>query len=519
MATNILTKNNARSTLLAGITAGQTNLSLQSGHGTRFSAPTGVQFAKLTLYDASGNIEICHGITRSGDSWSTILRGQEGTTARPWNAGDGISENATAGFLGGLSQLDREETFTAKKSFSSVAKFNAETEFVNGIGPGYINNVGLSASVASGALTIALKTRALIDPSPESPVEVSFRNRVAITGNFSVQSITTPKSITVPSGATLGYKPVLNTVTMTIASPCVITDSSHGRSANDTVIFTTTGALPTGLTAGTVYYIKDPTTDTYNVSATPGGAAINTSGSQSGTHTASYAEKGYIYVYLCYNATTLEIGVSKKAIFDESKGDHSATPITSGADSDNILYTTTAPDQFAVRLIGRIDITTGSVAGEWNNAPTRIALLQSNTKRDSQIIAQFSNSSSNSVTPVATPSSVDPVNVEIGDLVIVTLSTNCARNSADFALTIRYPFGGTAKLERGDSSYPNDFIFTVIGHAVYGAGSISSCSTVIRRVAKAGTFTGFSSSSAAVYGTTPINQSGQISVIVLRANL
>lgn len=118
MAQNILTKNNARSTLLAGINAGQTNLSVQSGHGARFSAPTGVELVKLTLYDAAGNIEICHGITRVGDSWSVIVRAQEGTAARAWNAGDGISENATAGFLSGLSQLDRTETYTAAKTFT-----------------------------------------------------------------------------------------------------------------------------------------------------------------------------------------------------------------------------------------------------------------------------------------------------------------------------------------------------------------------------------------------------------------
>jgi hypothetical protein len=47
--------------------------------------------------------------------------------------------------------------------------------------------------------------------------------------------------------------------------------------------FQTTGALPTGLIVGTTYYIKYLTSSTFNVSLTPGGAAINTSGTQSGT--------------------------------------------------------------------------------------------------------------------------------------------------------------------------------------------------------------------------------------------
>jgi len=73
-------------------------------------------------------------------------------------------------------------------------------------------------------------------------------------------------------------------VTMTIASPCVVTYTNHGLAANAEVVFSTNGALPTGITAGTTYYVKSPTTNTFNISATPGGAAINTSGSQSGQH-------------------------------------------------------------------------------------------------------------------------------------------------------------------------------------------------------------------------------------------
>lgn len=77
------------------------------------------------------------------------------------------------------------------------------------------------------------------------------------------------------------------TCTMTIASPCVVTLSGHGLSANDMVVFTTTGALPTGITAGQVYYVISAglTSSAFEFSATEGGSAVNTSGSQSGTHT------------------------------------------------------------------------------------------------------------------------------------------------------------------------------------------------------------------------------------------
>lgn len=75
------------------------------------------------------------------------------------------------------------------------------------------------------------------------------------------------------------------TITVTIATPGVVTDTAHGFSNGQTVKFETTGALPTGLTAGTYYYIVNKTTDSYQLSATSGGTAINTTGSQSGVHT------------------------------------------------------------------------------------------------------------------------------------------------------------------------------------------------------------------------------------------
>ncbi len=83
------------------------------------------------------------------------------------------------------------------------------------------------------------------------------------------------------------YNPLPATITMTIASPAVVSWTSHGRVAGDKVIFTTTGALPTGVTAGTVYYViaTGLGTNSFQFSTTPGGSAVNTSGSQSGTHT------------------------------------------------------------------------------------------------------------------------------------------------------------------------------------------------------------------------------------------
>ncbi len=77
-----------------------------------------------------------------------------------------------------------------------------------------------------------------------------------------------------------------DTVTITIASPGVVSLTGHGHTVGERIRLRTTGALPTGLSARTDYYIKTtPDADTFTLSATLGGAAINTTGSQSGTHT------------------------------------------------------------------------------------------------------------------------------------------------------------------------------------------------------------------------------------------
>jgi hypothetical protein len=73
---------------------------------------------------------------------------------------------------------------------------------------------------------------------------------------------------------------------MTIASPCVVTSPITLADATP-ITLSTTGALPTGLLPGVTYYVKYLTANTFNLAATAGGAAINTSGTQSGTQSIS----------------------------------------------------------------------------------------------------------------------------------------------------------------------------------------------------------------------------------------
>ena len=80
--------------------------------------------------------------------------------------------------------------------------------------------------------------------------------------------------------ASTGYR--TTPVTISIASPGVVTFVT-ALPDNTAIQLITTGALPTGLVPGTVYYVVNSSGNTCNLAATAGGTPIVTSGTQSGT--------------------------------------------------------------------------------------------------------------------------------------------------------------------------------------------------------------------------------------------
>lgn len=78
-------------------------------------------------------------------------------------------------------------------------------------------------------------------------------------------------------------------VTITVGTPAVVSWVAHGQAAGTPVTFSTTGALPSGLVAGKRYFIATAglATDSFQVTETVGGTALTTTGTQSGTHTAT----------------------------------------------------------------------------------------------------------------------------------------------------------------------------------------------------------------------------------------
>jgi hypothetical protein len=80
------------------------------------------------------------------------------------------------------------------------------------------------------------------------------------------------------------------TVTISMASPGVVTKAGHGFVANDPVIFSNSGGgLPAEIVAGTKYFVHTVLgVDTFTISETAGGTEIDTSGAGTGTHSVTH---------------------------------------------------------------------------------------------------------------------------------------------------------------------------------------------------------------------------------------
>ncbi len=149
------------------------------------------------------------------------------------------------------------------------------------------NEYGLFAlNQALGIISYAYVVRADVDLADSDIVTYEATEPLLTgTGDGTLDSLSIDQDEAVAELWTLTMSSA--TVTVTIASPGVFTWTSHGLFDGTPIKFTTNGALPTGIVAGTTYYVKSPSTHTFSVSATSGGVAITTSGSQSGTHTAT----------------------------------------------------------------------------------------------------------------------------------------------------------------------------------------------------------------------------------------
>jgi len=157
------------------------------------------------------------------------------------------------------------------------------------------------------------------------------------------------------------------TATLSIATPCVVTLANHGLTTGQTVFFTTTGALPTGVSANTTYFINVTGVNTFNLATTfanlNAGTYIATSGSQSGTHSL------YLTIGGVTSATTFNVPDLRGRVLAASNTTHGIGKIT-GAETHTLTINEMPSHNHSVQGYVRNDYDANDVFSNYSGLDT-----------------------------------------------------------------------------------------------------------------------------------------------------
>lgn len=92
---------------------------------------------------------------------------------------------------------------------------------------------------------------------------------------------------------------------------------------------------------------------------------------------------GHIYVYMCDDGSSREVGLSR--YYKDEGILHSTTAIGTGSDSAAVIYTTNGLTNAAIRWIGRIQIAAGASVN-WTNAPTIVETWNPSLKKTGDLM-------------------------------------------------------------------------------------------------------------------------------------
>jgi hypothetical protein len=159
----VLFTNNATTTLGSSLLVDATSLTVSSSTGALFPTTTS-GFFYVALVNSSNQIEFVKVTARTSDTF-TIVRAQNGSTARPYAAGDKVELRLIAAALENFVQLDGAQTVTGAKTFSGAVTLS---------GGGAISGTYTGGPTFSGALTFS--------GAPTFSGTPVFSNSISLTG-------------------------------------------------------------------------------------------------------------------------------------------------------------------------------------------------------------------------------------------------------------------------------------------------------------------------------------------------
>lgn len=205
-----LFSNNADSILDGAIGSATTTITLRAGDGAKFPAAGGGDFFLLTLFQKLGSSEMNHEIVlctdRTGDVL-TVVRAQEGTTAKDFNSGDSVELRLTAGTLynkeAAISAGTAEQYWKGNKSWG---------DFVADVRAAVLTGL----STASSAAVVAADT--LLQAIGKLQAQVALRATIASPSFTSVATFQGVRETVVTASAAASY-----TVVNTASSIAILT--------------------------------------------------------------------------------------------------------------------------------------------------------------------------------------------------------------------------------------------------------------------------------------------------------
>ena len=202
--------NNATTVCSASIATGDTVISVASGTGSFFpvaAVGAGVTYP-LTISDALGNKEIVLATSRSGDLL-TVVRAQEGTTARTFPAGSRVDLRLTAAVLTKIvDDIDKRVAFDSATALTDPQKLQARSNIgaqaslgFTPVKQGTTDTITQQWNAANGSISLTVNTTYVGEFATQSFVNANYIPRTGgtILGNFGVQGAGVQISFHYPS--------------------------------------------------------------------------------------------------------------------------------------------------------------------------------------------------------------------------------------------------------------------------------------------------------------------------------
>ena len=211
--------NNAATTLASGVLIGATSLTVAAGTGAEFPTLAGSEYFYCTIANNAGSVEIIKVTARSTDTF-TIVRGQDGTSAAAWSAGDKVELRLTRIDLLNFPQLDSTNTFALAQTFTAAPVFTDQS--------GTRTAMAAAKSGANSDITSLTGLTTPLSVAQGGTGQSSYTNGQLLIGNTTGNTLT-KATLTAGTG-----------ITITNGSGAITIDAASGGFTNMSTYTTTT---------------------------------------------------------------------------------------------------------------------------------------------------------------------------------------------------------------------------------------------------------------------------------------